>query len=428
MLSSEAKSKLQNGEYDEKITLLCAGNQEDKKAYCERLIHAIEAFEALYGAKCDISVFSAPGRTEIGGNHTDHQHGRVLAASINLDVIAVASKNADTAVRVKSEGFDADEIDISQTKAVPGEKNCSSSLLRGICARFLQKGYPVGGFNAYTTSNVLTGSGLSSSAAFEVLIGTLLNVLYAGGKETALSIAQIGQYAENVYFGKPCGLMDQAASSVGGFIQIDFKEKERPEVQKIDFDFAKSGYVLCIIDTKGNHSDLTPDYAAIPAEMKAVAACFGKEVLREVDEAEFFSHLAEVREKTGDRAALRAIHFFGDNARVLEETTALRQGDFSRFQELIIESGNSSYQYLQNVFSPAHPEQQGVSLALALCERLLKNRGGAWRVHGGGFAGTVQAFVPLDYLPEFIEKMEAVTGKGSCHSLRIRPVGGTQIL
>ena len=306
--------------------------------------------------------------------------------------------------------------------------NTSRALIRGICARYQQLGYTVGGFDAYTTSNVLTGSGLSSSAAFEVLVGTIVNELFCGGKESALSIAQIGQYAENVYFGKPCGLMDQAASSVGGFVQIDFQDKDHPEAQKVDFDFTKCGYALCIIDTKGSHSDLTPDYAAVPAEMKEVAAFFGKEVLREVDEEEFYANIAALRQKMGDRCVLRAMHFFAENARVLEEAAALKANDFDAFKKLVIESGYSSYMYLQNVFSASHPQQQGVSIVLALAQRLLEKRGGAYRVHGGGFAGTVQTFVPVDYLPEFVKAMEAVTGEGSCHNLRIRPVGGTRVL
>jgi galactokinase len=286
----------------------------------------------------------------------------------------------------------------------------------------------MGGFDAYTTSNVLSGSGLSSSAAFEVLVGTIINQLFCENKESAVKIAQIGQYAENVYFGKPCGLMDQAASSVGGFIMIDFKDAKHPKVEQISFDFAKCGYALCIIDTRGNHSDLTPDYAAIPAEMKKVSAFFCQEVLSEVDEKIFFASIAALRKKMGDRCVLRAIHFFAENERVLKEVSALKSNNFDEFKRLIIESGYSSYMYLQDVFSPSHVQEQGVSLTLALCQKLLEKIGGAYRVHGGGFAGTVQSFVPIDQLDEFTAQMEEVLGKDSCHTLSVRPVGGTKIL
>ena len=389
---------------------------------------ADKAFVDCFGDRADLRLFSAPGRTEIGGNHTDHNHGRVLAASVNLDVVAVVSENDSNLIRVKSEGYPQDTVDISSLEVVEQEKNTSAALIRGMCSRFRQLGYSTGGFDAYTTSNVLQGSGLSSSASFEVLLGTAMNALFCGGKETSLSIAQISQYTENVYFGKPSGLMDQSASSIGGFITIDFENREAPRVERIDFDFAHCGYTLCIIDTHGSHANLTPDYAAIPEEMKSVAACFGKEVLRQVPEAEFYDRLPQLRKLVGDRAVLRAIHFYGDNQRVLRQVEALRAGDFDLFKTLVIESGASSYQYLQNVFSTSYPGEQGVSVTLALCERLLKSRGGAWRVHGGGFAGTVQTFVPMDYVETFREKMDAVLGEGSCHLLSIRPVGGTQVL
>lgn len=428
MLSAQVKEQLALGKYDEDLSRIYVCGREDTTPHRDRLIRAVDAFEARFGAGREISIFSAPGRTEVCGNHTDHQRGHVLAASVNLDVIAVVAKNADDRVNVKSEGYPMDSLRAEELEVRPEEKNHSLSLIRGVVAGFTELGYSVGGFDAYTTSNVLSGSGLSSSAAFEVLIGTIVNGLYCGGKESALKIAQISQYAENVYFGKPCGLMDQAASSVGSFITIDFRDAERPEVEKIGFDFAHCGYALCIIDTAGSHADLTPDYAAIPAEMKQIAAFFGKEVLSEVDETEFYANIAKLREKTGDRAVLRAIHFFGDDARVLKEVDALKANDFDSFKKLVVESGYSSYMYLQNVFSPSHVQEQGVSLTLALCERLLKPAGGAYRVHGGGFAGTVQTFVPNGYLKEFIRAMEAALGKGSCHTLSIRPVGGIQIL
>ncbi|MCY1713607.1 galactokinase [Caproiciproducens galactitolivorans] len=428
MLSSKAKEWIANGNLDVKLAYLYVCNPDKAKDYRNRLIKAIENFEKRYGTDRDIRIFSAPGRTEVGGNHTDHQRGNVLAASVNLDVIAVVSKREDSRVQVESEGYPADTLDADDLGKKKEEKNTSSALIRGILSRYAQMGYRVGGFEAYTTSNVLSGSGLSSSAAFEVLIGTIVNDLFCGGKESALKVAQIGQYAENVYFGKPCGLMDEAASSVGGFVAIDFRDAENPTVRKVDFDFAKCGYSLCIIDTKGSHADLTPDYAAIPAEMKAVAAYFGKEVLSEVGEDAFYREIAEVRKQAGDRAVLRAIHFYADNRRAKQEAEALNRGDFETFKKLIIESGYSSYMYLQNVFSPSHVQEQGVSLTLALCQKYLDGKGGAYRVHGGGFAGTVQTFVPDGYLTEFVGKMEAVLGEGSCHVLSIRPVGGTRIL
>ena len=428
MLSAKAKDLIEQGKYDENLSYLYVCDFQKVAQYRKRLIRAVESFEKLFGAARDINIFSAPGRTEVGGNHTDHQRGRVLAASVNLDVIAVVAVNEGNRIQVKSEGYPMDALNAADLDVNKTEYNTSIALIRGIVAQFNGLGYKIGGFDAYTTSNVLSGSGLSSSAAFEVLIGTMVNDLYCGGKESALKIAQIGQYAENVYFGKPCGLMDQAASSVGGFITIDFKDRALPKVQQIHFDLAKYGYALCIIDTKGSHSDLTPDYAAIPAEMKAVAAFFGKEVLSEIDETEFFASLARVREKAGDRAVLRAIHFFAENERVLKEVTALKSNDFDEFKRLIIESGYSSFMYLQDVFSPSHVQEQGVSLTLALCQKFLDSEGGAYRVHGGGFAGTVQSFVPVDFLDEFTAKMEAVLGEGSCHTLSVRPVGGTKIV
>lgn len=433
MLSAEeAKKRIASGTYDDQITHMYAcASEEAKKSKIDRLLKAIDRFAEIYGGNRPIAIFSAPGRTEVGGNHTDHQRGRVLAASVNLDVIAVVSLREDSQIRVKSEGYDEDILDAKDTACRPEEANSSVSLIRGVCARFTEMGYPVGGFDAYTTSDVLSGSGLSSSAAFEVLIGTIINELFCEKKETALKIAQVGQYAENVYFGKPSGLMDQTASSVGGLVMIDFENRENPLVCKVDFNFSASGHALCIIDTHCSHADLTPDYAAIPAEMKTIAAYWGKEVLREVPEADFYAAVPELRNQVSDRAILRAIHFYEDNKRVVKEMDALEQGitgNFDRFKQLVIESGRSSYCYLQNVYSPAHPELQGVSLVLAYCERLLAPKGGAWRVHGGGFAGTVQTFVPVEFLDTFTAEMDGLLGKGSCHILQIRPVGGMRLL
>ena len=428
MLSAKVKEFISEGKYDSNLSYIYVCDFKKVADYRKRLIRAVESFEELFGADREISIFSAPGRTEVGGNHTDHQRGHVLAASVNLDVIAVVSSSGSNQVNIKSAGYSMDTLSVAELEINPKERNSSQSLIRGILAKFAQLGYTMGGFDAYTTSDVLSGSGLSSSAAFEVLVGTIVNDLFCKGKESALKIAQIGQYAENVYFGKPCGLMDQAASSVGGFVTIDFKDAEHPKVEQVTFDFAKCGYALCIIDTKGSHSDLTPDYAAIPAEMKKVAAYFGKEVLSEVDEKTFFASIAALREKMGDRCVLRAIHYFADNEKVLKEVAALKANRFDEFKKLIIESGYSSYMYLQDVFSPTHVQEQGVSLTLALCQKFLEDKGGAYRVHGGGFAGTVQSFVPVAYLDEFTHEMEGVLGKGSCHTLSIRPVGGTKIL
>ncbi len=428
MLPEKAKESIRRGDLTEKLSRVYGCGEEEAAERGERIVRAIDAFGERYGAGRDVMVFSAPGRTEIGGNHTDHQGGRVLAAGVNLDAVAVASPLGNGEVRVRSEGFPEDAIDLGDLSVHPEEKNTSKALLRGICADFARRGKSVGGFCAYTTSQVLPGSGLSSSAAFEVLIGTALNGMFCEGSVPPLAVAQIGQRAENVYFGKPCGLMDQAACAVGGFAMLDFRDAAEPGAEKIPFDFAACGDRLCMIDTGGSHASLTPDYAAIPAEMRAAAKVFGKEVLSQVDEEEFFAGIAKVRAAAGDRAALRGIHYFGENARVLREAAALKAGDFRTFRDLVVESGRSSFEYLQNVFSPSHVEEQGVAVALALCERLLTPCGGAWRVHGGGFAGTVQAYVPEGFLPEFTKRMEAVFGGGSCLPLSVRPAGGVRIL
>lgn len=392
----------------------------------ERYAEAVDQFAALFGDERDVRLFSAPGRTEVGGNHTDHQRGRVLAAGVNLDVIAVAALSDSGVISIQSKGYPRDIVAVDDLEEKEEERNHACSLVRGMASRFVQLGYKIGGLDAYTTSDVLSGSGLSSSAAFEVLIGNLLSGLYNGGAVSPIEIAQISQYAENVYFGKPSGLMDQMASSVGSFVTIDFKDTAKPVVEKVDFDFSHSDYNLCIVDTKGDHADLTPEYGAIPTEMRAVAACFGKEVLREVDEDEFYARLGDIHSKVSDRALVRAIHFFSDNARVPMQVAALRGGDFERFKELIIESGRSSAMYLQNVFASSDPEHQGLSVALSLSERMLAGCG-AWRVHGGGFAGTIQAFVPDSKLEAYRAGIESVFGEGSCHVLSVRPVGGCEI-
>ncbi len=400
--------------------------KENVKAQQERYIKAIDRFVEIYGEKDEMYIFSAPGRTEISGNHTDHNHGCVMAGSVNLDVIAVAAPTKDGIIRVQSEGYRMDLVDTRELSPKEKEINKSISLIRGTANRFKELGLNIGGFDAYTITNVLKGSGLSSSAAFEVLIGTILSGIYNGGSVSPVLIAQIAQYAENVYFGKPCGLMDQMASSVGGIISIDFKDNDNPIITKVDFDFTSAGHALCILDTGGNHADLTSEYASIPSEMKAIAAHFGKAVLREVALEDILAALPELRKKFGDRAVLRALHFQNENIRVGQQVKALTEGDFDEFLNLSVESGLSSYRYLQNVYANIAPKEQGISLALFIAESILKGRG-AHRVHGGGFGGTTQNFVPLDMVEEFKTKTEAVFGKGKCHILNIRPKGGIRV-
>lgn len=418
---------LESGALDEKLKKLYVCGAGDLPRYRARFEQAIVKFEERYGAGRDLMLFSAPGRTEVGGNHTDHQRGRVLAASVNLDVIAVAARSEGGVVRVQSEGHAEDVVALERLEPQPEETGGSQALVRGICAAFSRRGCPAGGFDAYTTSDVLSGSGLSSSAAFEVLVGVMVNELYGEGRESAVEIAKIGQYAENHYFGKPCGLMDQTASSVGSMVTIDFKDPARPLVEQVPFDFAAHGYGLCIIDTHGSHSDLTPDYAAVPQEMRAVAAAMGKEVLREVDPAGFYAAVPRLRAKLGDRAVLRAMHFYREDGRAQGESDALERGDFEAFLHLVQNSGESSYCLLQNVYPSSVPAEQPVSIAIAVGSAVLGGRG-AIRVHGGGFGGTVQAFVPSVLLSQFRDGMEAVLGEGCCHVLQIRPIGGMTIL
>lgn len=387
---------------------------------------AEKSFADIFGSAEGAHIFSAPGRTEISGNHTDHNCGKVLAAAVDLDVIAYALPTDDGIITMQSEGFPLITVDTADLSVHEDEKNTTSALIRGVCAGFNNNGLKVGGFKAYATSNVLQGSGVSSSAAFEVLIGNILSGLYNENSVSPVKIACIAQYAENEYFGKPSGLMDQMASSVGGFITIDFEDTANPVINSIAYDFSESGYSLCLVDTKGSHADLTPDYAALPAEMKACAAVFGKDVLRRVNEEEFRANIPLVREKCGDRAVLRALHFFDENKRVEEASAALDKGDLGAFLDAINASGNSSYKYLQNVFSLSKPAEQGMSIGLYTAEKVLNGKG-AHRVHGGGFAGTIQAFVPNELLEEFIAEEEKIFGKGSCHCLYIRPVGGTEI-
>ena len=400
-------------------------DQEQLEHQKLRYVQAIEKFIDLYGDQ-EVSIYSTPGRSEVCGNHTDHQHGEVLAAAINLDIIAVVSKD-DTKIKILSDDYDIEAIHIDDLTLRENEKESSEGLIRGILARFQQLQHKIGGFVGYMTSDVLQGSGLSSSAAFEVMIGTILSGMYNDMKVDPVTIAKIGQYSENVYFGKPCGLMDQCACAVGGLISIDFNDTANPIVNHVDVDFSKFNHSLCIVDTKGSHADLTDEYAAIPIEMKKVAKFFDKEVLREVDENEFYENISDIREACGDRAVLRALHFFNENKRVEKLVNALTDNDFDMFKKYIKESGDSSYKYLQNVYSNKDPHNQAVSLALAVSEVVLKNHG-VCRVHGGGFAGTIQAFVEDNYVEKYKNEIEKIFGKGSCHVLKIRKYGGTKVL
>ena len=371
-------------------------------------------------------VFSAPGRTEISGNHTDHQCGCVLAAAVNLETIADVRLNGSNTIWVQSEGYPVVKISLDDLTVHEEEKNTTAALIRGIAAAFKRRGAKLQGFDAVIRSNVLSGSGLSSSAAFEVLFGTILNELFYGKRLNAIEIAQIGQYAENMYFGKPCGLMDQMASSVGGLVFIDFEDPREPIVEKINFDFAANGYALCIIDSGAGHADLTDDYAAIPAELREVCQYFGKDVLRQIPEEDFFRELSNIRRHVSDRAILRAIHVYQENKRVKAQVQALKDGRLDEFLHLVKQSGQSSWMYLQNICPAGAIMKQEVAVALAMCDTLLQGRG-ACRVHGGGFAGTVQAFVPLDLLQGFIKEMDNVLGKGACHVLNIRQDGGIRV-
>ncbi|MCQ2451312.1 MAG: galactokinase [Clostridia bacterium] len=423
MTNEALKNKILEGGFDKDFSLLYT----DVSAARERYAKAVDAFTDLYGARDNLRLFSAPGRTEVGGNHTDHQHGCVLAGSVHLDVIAVVSENNENTIRIRSAGFPMDIIDIGNLSVLPEEKGKSAALIRGVCAAFKNKGYALGGFDAYTTSNVLKGSGLSSSAAFEVLVANIVNGLYNQNKVDAVNIAKYSQFAECEYFGKPCGLLDQMASSVGGFTYADFFDPANPVVEKIDVDFGKSGYTLCVVDTGGNHSDLTQDYADITVEMKAVSEFLGNKThLRNVSEEEFYQQIGALRKACGDRAVLRAFHYFNESHRVQLQKKALENADFETFFSEVTSSGNSSYKYLQNLYSNSNVSEQGLCLAIALTKRFLDGKG-ACRVHGGGFAGTIQCYIPNGMLNSYIDMIEDVFGKDSCVPLKIRPVGGYEL-
>lgn len=392
----------------------------------DRYQNAILKFVEQYG-DADIQIFSAPGRSEIGGNHTDHQHGKVLACAINKDAIGVVKKTKTEEVRIVSDGADEIVVDLTDLGIQEEEKGTTLALIKGVLAGFQERGYKIGGFSAYITSDVLIGSGVSSSAAFETLIGTILSGLYNKMQVSAVEIAIIGQFAENKYFGKPCGLMDQMASSIGSLAYIDFRDPEKPYVEKVDFDLEKYGYSLCITDTKGSHADLTDEYAAVPAEMKRVASYFCKDVLVDVSLDEFLSNIADMRKVLSDRCILRAVHFLMENKRVEKEVSAIKYGAINTFLECIRDSGNSSYKFLQNVYSAKNVYQQNVSVALAFSETILEDNG-ACRVHGGGFAGTIQAFVKNERVKKYQQEMNQIFGDGSCSVLKIRKYGGIQVV
>lgn len=400
----------------------------DVKEESARYIEAIEAFSARYGEERDIYLFSVPGRTEVAGNHTDHNCGCVLAAAIDRDIIAVASPSDTGVIRLESEGYDEDVVCVEGCENPSAFADFSSAaLIAGTAGGFLSRGYRVGGFDAYTTTRVLKGSGLSSSAAFEVMIGNILNHLYNDGEIDNQELAKVAQYAENAYFGKPCGLMDQMACAVGGFVYIDFSEPSLPVVQPIRFSLSEAGLSLCIVSTGGNHADLNEDYASVPAEMKSVAAYFGKDALASVSEGELIANAPVLRRACGDRALLRALHFVRENARVRVMAEALKEGDTDVFLSGVTASGDSSFKYLQNVYTTKNVSEQGLSLSLAVTEGALASKGCAFRVHGGGFAGTTQAFVKNEYVDEYAALMDSVFGEGACMKLSIRPEGAVRI-
>ena len=401
---------------------------DEVKEQTARYIKAVEEFTALYGEDREVFVFSVPGRTEVCGNHTDHNHGCVLAAAIDRDIIAVASPSEEPMVRVRSEGYPEDRVPLEICDDPDKQKAFkSNALVAGMCGGFKKYGYKVGGFDAYTTSRVLKGSGISSSAAFEVMVGNILNYLYNDGKVKNEEIAKIAQYAENVYFGKPCGLMDQMACAVGGFVYIDFNDPKNPIIEPINFALDEAGYVLFIVNTGGNHANLNADYASVPAEMKAVAAAMGQEVLRGLSEEQIVAAIPTLREKLGDRAILRALHFVRENERVGRQAKALKEGRTADFLAGICASGDSSFKYLRNVYTTLNVEEQGLSLALAVTEGALAGKGCAWRVHGGGFAGTIQAFVKAELANEYRALLDSVFGAGSAMMLRIRPAGAIRL-
>lgn len=419
---SEVKSAVLAGKFNNDFTMLYG----EFELAITRFAEALDSFKEIYGEAENVKLFSAPGRTEIGGNHTDHQHGSVLAGSVNLDVIAIVAPNNDGKIRIKSFGYDMDVINVGDFEKKADEKGQASALIRGVCSKFAEMGCEIGGFNAYTTSNVLKGSGLSSSAAFEVLVGNIVNGLFFDGKAAPIEIAKIGQFAEREFFGKPCGLLDQMASSLGGFTYADFFDPANPITESIELDINSFGYTLCVVDTGGNHANLTQDYADITIECKQISNALGVDFLRDGDTEKFYASIADLRTEFGDRAVLRAFHFFNEHKRVLSQREALKAGDFEGFLKLVNESGESSYDYLQNLYSTSNVSEQGLSLAIALTKSFLNGKG-ACRVHGGGFAGTIQCYIPSDLYSDYKNMIEKVFGANSCVKLFVRPVGGYEI-
>lgn len=417
-------SKINNGD-NKAFRELYGNDPAELKRNAKRYTDLLKQFSVAFGDK-DVEFFSSPGRTEIGGNHTDHNYGRVLAGAVNLDNVAVAGKNGTNTIRIISEGYPEFEVNLSSLKPDKKELYSSAALVRGICSRLKELGHAIGGFDACIDGGVPKGSGLSSSASFEVLIGAIISQIFNKGKVDPIQNAIIGQYSENNYFGKPCGLMDQTACAMGGLITIDFKDPSKPVVKKVNFDFVATGFSLVITDTGGNHANLNEEYASLPIDMKAVASELGAKVLRQVSLKQVVEIIPKIRQKVGDRAILRAIHFQGDNQRVVDQVAALEKNDFKAFLGMVVDSGFSSYMYNQNIYPVNNVKEQGVSLALALSELVLKGEG-AWRVHGGGFAGTIQAFVPQKLLNKYIKTLENVYGKGSCHKLFIRHQGAGRV-
>ncbi len=422
----ELIKEIESGNADDKLKTVYYFDDEIKRER-KRYICLLNDFIEIFGNDRDVIITSAPGRTEVCGNHTDHNNGKVLAASVNLDAVAVCAKSDGNTVHVKSKGHSMNVVNLDELEPDLDEYGHSTAMVRGTIARIKSMGYSIGAFDAVTVTDVLSGSGLSSSAAFEVLIGTTISYLFNDGAIDAVEIAKAAQYSENVFFGKPCGMLDQMSSSVGTFVTIDFKSPQNPVIEKLDFDFASSGYTLCIVDTKGNHSDLTDEYAAVRTDMESVAKALGGKVLRDINFAEFESKVPQLVGKVADRAILRAYHFYNENIRVDRAVAALKSGDFDTFKTVIDESGKSSFMFNQNVFAVSNPFEQKISLALCLSNQILDGRG-VCRVHGGGFAGTIQAFVPNDLLDSYRERLESVFGEGSCYVLTIRPVGGTKVL
>lgn len=427
MKINDLKNQIKDGALDEKLVVLYDANAIG--AQRERYISALDSFASIFGEDRDVNIYSVSGRSELAGNHTDHNHGCVVAASINLDILAVVSQNGTDTINMKSEGFP--QLDVNYTKynePIEALFGTSASLIAGMCKGFKNNGHNVGGFDAYCTSSVLRGSGLSSSAAFEDMIGNILNHEFNGGKVDNVEIAILAQYAENVFFGKPCGLMDQVACASGGIVAIDFEDTSCPKIEKMDFDISGAGYNLCIVDTGGNHADLTDDYASVPAEMKAVAAMFDKPYLRLCDKNEVLAAAKNIRDQLGDRAFMRAMHFFAENERVEKMKNALKVGDLDSYFAGVLESGRSSFCYLQNVYTTKNIAEQGLSLALCITDDFMKEKDGAYRVHGGGFAGTIQAYVKECDVEDYRSLMDSVFGKGACLVLRIRPDGAVRVI